>query len=136
MSESTNIRTEEVQKFLEEADRRATVANQQRLEGVRFKTATTKTINGGQFLITPEFLMAVRTMVESGEMKTILPDNHGILIRIDDLPGFLDDIANMYAEAVNETYFRQRRIRKSRSAKHAVEQDLNADKPPIRGREE
>lgn len=111
---------EEVQKLLEEADRRATIANQNRLLGTKFKATTTKSVNGGQFEVTPEFIAAIQDMIDQGDDETVLLDRNDVPIRITNLSEFLEELRSLYKEAINELYFNQNRLRKSRNAKQAI----------------
>lgn len=106
-----------LQKALSHANYKLGIVQQKENAKLRFANGCLYAKNGGIFTVTPQLIAFVDLLAKRGEAGTIIIDNNGNPIMIDNLEEVLDDILAKYSEATNEFYNDYEIIRNARTVK-------------------
>lgn len=104
---------------------RATYHNQVKLAEAKFSEACVTGFSGGQFRITPEFLVYLKSRVDIEADRAVVLDANNLPILIEDLVEFYTLANSIYHEALNEYYEEVQRLKKSRKLIPMMELDAD-----------
>ena len=97
------------------------IATQREALKLRFKAACCIYLNGGHFVITPNFMTWIAQQIEMGYETVLLLDENENPIRIDHPEDFLITVTDQYSRALNAYYAAFSTLRQARSAEQVVE---------------
>jgi len=105
---------------LAHANYKTTIVQQRENLKLRYANALLHAHNGGMFTVTPSLLSLVDLLIREKLSSSVLIDDKNLPIRINDLPGFLEDIIAVYAEASNEYLVAWEALRKARNVETVI----------------
>jgi hypothetical protein len=111
---------ERLQRALEQANYNLTIQTQKKNYQLRFQNATVYAAHGGSFVVTPELIAFVDTLIRNNMTDAVLIDERSNPIAVDDLQEFLTAIISVYQEASNELRVNMELLRKARTTKLAA----------------
>jgi hypothetical protein len=109
-----------LQKALDHAHYKTTIAQQRENIKTRFQTALLYAHNGGIFTANSSLIGFVDALIQRGESEAILIDDKEKPVAVSDLSSFREQLFSIYFEATNEYFSEFERLRKARSVKAAV----------------
>jgi len=110
--------------MLEISNPRATYQNQLRNAREMFESRCHLAHGGGFFKSTPVLIAYLYSCSKFNYDHTIVEDQNGIPILIEDLEDFLDTVESHYYQALNSYWEEVQRLRKSRNPSAIVEAEL------------
>jgi DUF917 family protein len=106
-----------LQKALSHANYKLGIVQQKENAKLRFSNNCLYAKNGGIFTVTPQLIAFVDLLVKRGDTGTIIIDNNGNPVMIENLEEVMDEMLAKYAEATNEFHHDYETIRKARTVK-------------------
>jgi len=107
-------------KALAYANYKATLVQQRENLKLRYANSLLYAQSGGLFTVSPSLLAMTDLLVRQQVYSTVLIDDKGMPVQIDDLAQFLEAILSVYAEASNEYLLAWNELRRARSVEAAV----------------
>lgn len=109
---------ERLEKALDFANYRATIANQKRNLHNRIATVKVVHFEGAQFTASKENIAFVNAMIDMGyETNVVVEDDKNNPVEIANLKQLLEALTSAYAGAMNEFLIENKKINKARSLK-------------------
>ncbi len=112
---------ERLEKALTFSNYRATIENRRVTVTRRFETMRIVHKNNGLFFADETTIAFVNMLINDGHTDAILLDRNDNPIEIDDLPGFKEELMNVYFTAINEYSTQMKKLSKARSVKKAMD---------------
>lgn len=109
-----------LQAALDHANYRSTIAQQKENLRIRCADLLIHAQNGGVFTASPALIGFLDFLIRREETQSVILDDKGNPILIEDLEDFRDALYSTYVEATNEFHQDYEKLRKARSVKAAV----------------
>lgn len=104
-----------LKKALEMSDLMVTLNNSKRILKEQYNEKLQHYYNGGRFVITPEIITFVKTLLDLHQVSAVLMDVDGEPVSIENLQYFLDIILRVYTEASNFYVVEYQKLIKNRT---------------------
>lgn len=111
---------ERLQKALEFSEYMVTLNNQRKLIQEKFLEESIYYYNGSKFAVTRELISFVQSLINLNQTKTVLIDDNGVPVEIEDLNIFSENLYSTYFEAANKYLAEYNIIKKNRSVKGLI----------------
>lgn len=105
---------------LEASNYRISVTNQRKNAQLKLNRFLSFPKNGGLFLITPELISFIQTLLTQQKESTILLDVNKNPIEVLNLEEFFDEIYDRYYQAMNDYLLEYKEIQKARSVQKLI----------------
>lgn len=112
---------ERLQKALDHSNYMVTLNNQKRLLKEQYKENLVYYFNGGQFTVTQELISFCQSLISMEQDSTILIDDNGLPVMVDNLKEYSADIYTTYFEASNKYLNEYTQLKKSRTIESIVD---------------
>lgn len=113
---------EKIKKAFEIAGYMTVLSNQKNILKEEFKQNLFFYFNGGNFLLTKDFLSFVNLLLSRNQIENVvLIDQNDIPINVDNLKDFFDNALSAYTEAANEYYNKYNLLIKNRKLENLVD---------------
>jgi hypothetical protein len=111
---------ERLQKALDFSNYMITLANQKRILLEQYQNDLLYYFNSGQFTVSQQLVSFCQSLIQLSQTETILIDDSGIPIEIEDLVSFTNNIVGIYALASNKYLTEYTRLKKNRSVEGII----------------
>lgn len=98
-----------------------TLNNQKRVLKEQFQNDIVHYFNGGQFTVKQELISFCQSLIALKQTETILVDDNGIPVEIEDLFTFTKDIVGVYFQAANKYLIEYNKLKSNRTVKGIVD---------------
>ena len=112
---------ERIEKAFSVANYMSTLAGQKRIILEEYNQQLVHYVDGATFKVTRELIVFVHTLIELGNMDSVVLDDNNFPVLIDNLQEFLKEISNVYNEAIREYADKYNDIRVKRKISDIVE---------------
>jgi len=112
---------ERLEKALEFSNYMITLSNQKRILGEQFNENVIYYFNGGEFTASPELMSFCQCLLFRSQTDTILIDNNGLPVEIENLQLFSDNIASIYYTASNKYLTEYNKLKKNRTVSGIID---------------
>lgn len=112
---------ERLQKALDISNYMVTLNNQKRLLKEQYQENLIYYFGGGQFTITQQLISFCQSLLAMNQTETILIDDNGMPIEIENLENFSSDIYSKYFEAANKYLTEYNRLKTNRSVESIMD---------------
>jgi len=102
--------TTDIEKAFEIASFMGTLNNQKSVLAEEYNQSLHYFINGASFKVNPELLSFVSTLIKHNIESTVLIDQYGAPVMIDNLLDFFNSILATYTEANNSYYYNYQKL--------------------------
>lgn len=106
---------ERLEKALEISNYMVTLNNQKRLLKEQYQENLIFYYNGGQFNITQQLISFCQSLIAMNQTDTILIDDNGLPIEIEDIETFTMDLYSKYYESANRYLVEYNKLKVNRS---------------------
>lgn len=106
---------ERLQKALDISNYMVTLNNQKRILKEQYQENLVHYFGGGQFTITQELISFCQSLISMNQTGTILIDDNGMPVEIEDLEDFAQSIYSKYFEAANRYLTEYNKLKINRS---------------------
>jgi hypothetical protein len=97
-----------------------TLTNQKRILFEQYQNDLLHFFNGGQFIVTQQLISFCQSLLDLKQDETVLIDDNGIPVSIDDLDAFTNEILNVYFKASNKYLTEYNKLKTNRTVKGIV----------------
>jgi hypothetical protein len=111
---------ERLKKALEHSNYMITLTNQKRILLEQYNNNLLYYFNSGQFTVTPQLISFCQSLLQLNQIETIIVDDSGIPIEIENLNEFTKNILNVYYTASNKYLTEYSKLKKNRSVKGII----------------
>ena len=108
---------ERLEKALDFANYRATIANQKNNLKNRIATLKVCHFSGAQFTANKTNISFIKAMIDLGYEEAVIEDDKENPVEVKDLQGLLDELTGAYHAAMNEFLIENTKINKARALK-------------------
>lgn len=112
---------ERLQKALDISNYMVTLNNQKRLLQEQYQENLVYYFGGGQFTITQQLISFCQSLITMNQTETILIDDNGLPVDIENLEKFSYDIYSKYFEAANRYLVEYNKLKTNRSVESIVD---------------
>ena len=106
-----------LEKALDFANYRATIANQKRNLKNRVDTVKIHHTKGGKWIADQTTIAFLKALVDLGTEEAVIEDGKGIPVQVDDIKALLEQLVSTYHSAMNEYIVENTKINKARALK-------------------
>lgn len=106
---------ERLEKALDISNYMVTLNNQMRLLKEQYQNDIIYYFNGGQFTVKQDLVSFCQSLIALKQIETILVDDSGTPIEIEDLLEFTNNIVDVYFTATNKYLVEYNKLKKNRS---------------------
>lgn len=111
---------ERLKQALDYSNYMITLSNQRRLLLEQYQNDLIYYFNGGEFSVTQQLVSFCQSLLQLKQVETILVDDKGTPVEIEDLQKFTTDIVNVYTKASNRYLTEYTKLKKNRSVEGIV----------------
>jgi len=111
---------ERLQKALDYSNFMITLTNQKRILLEQYNNDLIHYFNSGQFTVSQQLVSFCQSLLALKQIDTVLVDDNGLPIEIEDLEKFTKDIVNLYVKASNRYLTEYSKLKKNRTTKGIV----------------
>ena len=111
---------ERLKKALDYSNYMITLTNQKRILLEQYQNDLIYYFNSGQFSVTPQLVSFCQSLLQLNQIETIIVDDSGIPIEVNNLEQFTKNIINVYFTASNRYLTEYTKLKKNRSVKGIV----------------
>lgn len=111
---------EKLKQALDYSNYMITLTNQKRILLEQYQNDSIYYFNSGEFSVTQQLVSFCQSLLQLKQTETILVDDSGIPIEIEDLETFTKNIVNVYATATNKYLTEYTNLKKNRSVEGIV----------------
>ena len=97
-----------------------TLNNQKRILLEQYRNDLLYYFNGGQFTVSQQLVSFCQSLLQLKQTETVLVDDSGIPIELEDLDKFTKDIVNVYFTASNRYLTEYNKLKKNRSVESII----------------
>jgi hypothetical protein len=97
-----------------------TLTNQKRILLEQYNNDLTYYFNSGQFTVSQQLVSFCQSLLALKQIDTVLVDDNGLPIEIEDLEKFTKDIVNVYVKASNRYLTEYSKLKKNRTIEGIV----------------
>jgi hypothetical protein len=97
-----------------------TLNNQKRILLEQYRNDLLYYFNGGQFTVSQQLVSFCQSLLQLKQTETVLVDDSGIPIELEDLNKFTKDIVNVYFTASNRYLTEYNKLKKNRSVESII----------------
>lgn len=108
---------ERLEKALDFANYRATIANQRDQLKNRINTVKICNYKGAQFTADKTNISFIKAMIDSGHESAVVEDDKNNPVEIEELSKLLEELTSAYHSAMNEYLIEHKKINKARALK-------------------
>lgn len=110
-----------LEKALDVSNYMVTLNNQTRLLREQYRENLIHYFNGGQFTITQQLVSFCQSLITLHQTNTILIDDNGIPIEIEELEDFTSEVVSKYFEASNRFLMEYNKLKTNRSVESIMD---------------
>jgi hypothetical protein len=111
---------ERLKKALDYSNYMITLTNQKRVLLEQYQNDLIYYFNSGEFSVTPQLVSFCQSLLQLKQTETILVDDAGIPIEIENLEDFTKNITNVYFTASNRYLTEYTKLKKNRTVEGIV----------------
>lgn len=98
-----------------------TLNNQKRVLKEQYQNDIVYYFNGGQFTVKQELVSFCQALISLKQIETILVDDNGIPVEIEDLFTFTNNIVNVYFKAINRYLIEYNKLKSNRTVEGIID---------------
>jgi hypothetical protein len=111
---------ERLKKALDFSNYMITLNNQKRILLEQYRNDLLYYFNGGQFSVSPQLISFCQSLLQLKQTETVLVDDNGIPVEIENLDTFTKDIVNVYFTASNRYLTEYNKLKKNRTVESII----------------
>jgi hypothetical protein len=111
---------ERLEKAIEIANYMTTLSNQKKILQEKYHSDLIYFISGGQFTASNERIAFCNALVQQNQKQTVLVDDNGLPVEIEDITEFTEKLVDTYVQASRQFYDEYAKLKTKRSVEDLV----------------